>query len=101
MFRFDFWSLAVPLAIISGYWIGVYRAQKAGLSERRMENALLWAICVGLFISHVVEILLYQPHKLEKEGFLTLFKFWDGLSSFGGFGGGTAALFVFFAFHKR
>ena len=101
MFRFDFWSIAIPAAIIAGYALVVYRSKQAGLPERLMENALLWALGVGLVVSHVVEILLYQPHRLEEDGFLTLFKFWDGLSSFGGFAGGTGALIVFFAIRRQ
>ena len=101
MFSLDIWSFAIPAGIIAGYSLGVYRAKKAGISERRMENAMLWTICVGIFVSHVVEVLLYQPHRLQEEGFLTLLKFWTGLSSFGGFGGGAAALIVFYSVYRK
>ena len=101
MFQFTIWSFVVPAALISSYSTGVYRTRQAGIPERRTENAMLWAIGVGFIVSHVVEILLYQPHRLEEEGFLVLLKFWTGLSSLGGFAGGAAALVVFYAFHRR
>lgn len=101
MFHLDIWSFAVPAALIGSYATVVYRARQAGLDERRMENASLWAIVVGLLVSHMVEILLYQPHRLEEEGVLVLLKFWTGLSSFGGFAGGAAALWVFHAVHRE
>jgi phosphatidylglycerol:prolipoprotein diacylglycerol transferase len=59
-----------------------------------------WAVGGGLVISHMVEILLYQPQRL-KEGWWTLFKFWDGLSSYGGFFGGVLMLTVFYRLLRK
>ena len=60
-----------------------------------------WAVGGGLVISHMVMILLYQPQRLETEGVLTLFKFWQGLSSYGGFFGAVVTLTIFYAVLRK
>jgi phosphatidylglycerol:prolipoprotein diacylglycerol transferase len=101
IFQFNVWSLAVPSAIIAGYWMALRRARQAGIATRDFENAAQAAIALGLLVSHMVEILLYQPRRLEAEGFLTLFKFWEGLSSYGGFFGAVATLAAIYAWKRR
>lgn len=99
--NFNFWSFAVPAAIVSGYWLALRRARQAGLDTNVFEAATQWALGVGLVVSHMVEILLYQQHKLKAEGWLTLFKFWEGLSSYGGFFGAVAMLFVYYGIRRK
>jgi len=89
LFQFNVWSFAVPAAIASGYWVALRRAREAGVDTRIFESSMEWGTGGGLLLSHMAEILFYQPQKLKAEGFLTLFKFWDGLSSYGGFFGGV------------
>ena len=103
LFRFNVWSFAVPAAIISGYWVAVRRAKQAGVATREFENAIEWCVGGGLVISHMVEILLYQPHRLKAEGPLTLLKFWDGLSSYGGFFGAVLVMTIYYRVlrHRR
>lgn len=101
LFQFNVWSFAVPAAIISGYWLALRRARQAGLDTGLLESAMEWAVGIGLVISHMVEILLYQQWKLKSEGWVTLFKFWDGLSSYGGFFGGVLVFAVFYQVVKK
>ncbi len=101
LFQFNVWSFAVPAAIISGYWFALRRAREAGLNTREFESSMEWAIGGGLVISHMVEILLYQPQRLKAEGWLTLFKFWDGLSSYGGFFGAILMCTIFYRVLRR
>ena len=101
LFQFNFWSFAVPAAIVSGFWLGLRRARQAGLDDRLWESATQWAVGMGLVVSHAVEILFYQPQRLKAEGWLTLLKFWDGLSSYGGFAGAVVTLFVFYGIRRR
>jgi len=103
LIRLNVWSFAVPAAIISGYWLALRRARQAGLATREFESSLEWCIGGGLFISHVVEIVLYQPHRLKAEGWTTLLKFWDGLSSYGGFFGAVLVMTIFYRVirHRR
>jgi len=101
LFQFNVWSFAVPAAIVAGYWLALRRAREARIDTKVFEASMEWAIGGGLVLSHMAEILFYQPQKLKEEGFLTLFKFWDGLSSYGGFFGGTAVVACFYLIHHR
>ena len=100
LFQFNVWSFAVPAAIVSGYWFALRRAREAGINTREFEASMEWAIGGGLVISHMIEILFYQPEKL-KEGWWTLFKFWDGLSSYGGFFGAIVMCTIFYRVLRR
>jgi len=101
LFQFNVWSFAVPAAIVSGYWFALRRAREAGINTREFESSMEWAIGGGLVISHMVEILLYQPQRLKAEGWLTLFKFWDGLSCYGGFFGGVLVFILYYRIVKK
>jgi phosphatidylglycerol:prolipoprotein diacylglycerol transferase len=101
LFHPNVWTFAVPAAIVSGYWFGLRRARQAGLDDRQWESATQWAVGMGLVISHAVEILFYHPQRLKEEGWTTLFKFWEGLSSYGGFVGAIVTLFVYFGIRKK
>jgi phosphatidylglycerol:prolipoprotein diacylglycerol transferase len=101
LFQFNIWSVAVPGAIVAGYWLGLRRAREAGLDTKIFESSMEWGIGGGLVLSHMTEILLYQPQKLKAEGPLTLLYFWDGLSSYGGFFGGTAAIAAYYLIRQR
>lgn len=101
LFQFNIWSFAVPAAIVSGYWFALRRAREAKIDTREFESALEWCIGGGLVISHMVEILLYQPYRLKAEGWLTLLKFWDGLSSYGGFFGAVLMMILFYSVRRR
>jgi phosphatidylglycerol:prolipoprotein diacylglycerol transferase len=101
LFRFNVWSVAVPAAIVSSYWVALRRARQAGIPERPFESACQWAIGVGLVVSHAVQVIFYHPERLRREGFVSLLKFWDGLSSYGGFVGGLGAVLVIYALRRR
>jgi phosphatidylglycerol:prolipoprotein diacylglycerol transferase len=101
LFQFNIWTFAVPGAIVAGYWLMLRRSRQLDLPTPEMENALQWAIGLGLVVSHAVEILLYKPAVLEREGWVTLLKFWQGLSSFGGFAGAVGTLLVFYAIRRK
>jgi phosphatidylglycerol:prolipoprotein diacylglycerol transferase len=101
LFQFNVWSFAVPAAIFFGYWVALVRARQAGLDTKVFESSMEWGIGGGLLLSHMAEILLYQPQKLKAEGVLTLFKFWDGLSSYGGFFGGVFVFAMYYAVRTR
>jgi phosphatidylglycerol---prolipoprotein diacylglyceryl transferase len=100
LFQLNIWSFAVPAAIISGYWFALRRAREAGINTKEFESSMEWAIGGGLVISHMVEILLYQPQRL-KEGWWTLLMFWDGLSSYGGFFGAILMCTLFYRILRK
>ncbi len=96
LFQFNAWSVLVPAAVVSGYWLALRRARQAGIETGPFETALTWGIGIGFVVSHAVEVLFYQRHKLDQEGWITLLKFWEGLSSYGGFVGGTLGFLLFY-----
>lgn len=100
-FQFNVWSFAVPAAIVAGYWVALRRAREAGLDTKVFESSMEWGTAGGLILSHMAEILFYQPQKLKAEGPLTLLKFWDGLSSYGGFFGGVGVFAAFYLLYQR
>lgn len=101
LFRFNVWSFAMPAAVISGYWVALRRARQSGVETHEFERATQWAVGAGFVVSHMVEVLFYGQEKLHAEGILTLFKFWEGLSSYGGFFGAAVALVVFYGIRRR
>ena len=100
-FQFNVWSFAVPAAVASGYWLAVRRAREAGLDAASFRGVTQAAIAIGLVVSHMVEILLYKQEKLAAEGILTLVKFWDGMSSYGGFFGAVAVFAIYYRVVKH
>lgn len=81
-------GVLVALALIIGYRLGISRARKAGLDLQIFADAGIWAIAVGFFISHLFWAVLYNYH-LIKQNPLILIMVWKGISSYGGFFGGT------------
>jgi phosphatidylglycerol:prolipoprotein diacylglycerol transferase len=97
----NIWTLASPAAIASGYWFSIRRGRQAGLDLKQLDHALILALVVGLLTSHAVEVLFYKPHELDTKGIWALLRFWEGLSSYGGFMGGGAAVIVYYLLKKR
>lgn len=101
MFKFNFWSLAIGVGIVLGYLLALRRARKAGLDERQFETGIWFALVFGFVISRMVEVIFYRPDLLRTEGWFTLFKVTEGISSYGGFLGGTIGLTVFYAWKRK
>ncbi len=85
----------VGLGMITAYLLGRRRVRRVGLYEPFYAGAMLWITLGGFLGAHVLEVLAYYPERLRERGPLTLLEVWDGLSSFGGFLGGTVALLLF------
>jgi len=77
----------VVIGVAVGVWFVNRRARAVGIPEQEISGAILWTICGGFVIGHVAVIVFYNPASLQEDGWLTLFQFWNGLSSFGGFFG--------------
>lgn len=85
----------VGLAIILGTVIAGRRARQLGLSERIVADVAIWAVVGGFIGAHLYSAIFYFPEKVAADP-LYLLKMWDGISSFGGFIGGTLALTIYF-----
>jgi len=108
----------VGLGIVLGTIIAGKRAKQLGLSERVVADVALWAVIPGFIGAHLVHQLVYFPHELVDhyvtqvvggvstqvlvEGDpLRILMIWKGISSFGGFIGGTLGLLFYFRKHKE
>jgi phosphatidylglycerol---prolipoprotein diacylglyceryl transferase len=90
-------GVIVACAIILGIYLGRRRAVKVGLDPKTCEGGMFWAVVVGFVFAHLVSAVFYFPDKIAADP-LYLLRFWDGISSFGGFIGG--ALGAWFYFHR-
>ncbi len=101
LFKFNHWSLLIGLGIVCGYALMLFRARRAGLPVREMENGALCAIVAGFVISRTVEVLCYRPEELRLKGWITLIDVTAGISSYGGFAGGLLGVAVFYAIKRK
>jgi len=101
---------AVPISIkpfgalvATGVYLGAYltirRARRIGLDEKVMSSFIAWVVGVGFVGGHVLDELFYYPQRLVDDP-LSLFKLWDGLSSFGGFVGAIIGMFIWRARYR-
>jgi len=90
----------VGLGIVLGTIIAGKRAKVLGLSERVVADVALWAVIPGFIGAHLIHQIFYEPHEILVDP-LVLFKIWDGISSFGGFIGGTLGVVYYFRKHKE
>lgn len=88
-------GLLVAVAIVFGYMLGRRRARLIDLDPDICADGMFWAIVSGFVGAHLVSLVFYYPEQLI-ENPLTLLYVWAGISSFGGFVGGTIGGVVFF-----
>lgn len=89
----------VGAGIIIGTIIAGRRARQLGLSEAVISQLALWAVIPGFIGAHFVHVLAYYPEEFVKRP-LYLLEIWNGISSFGGFLGGTLGVWWYFRRNK-
>ena len=94
-------SLAVFGAlVVTGVFAGVLfaesRARAVGIPERRIHQAIAWALVPGFLAAHALALLPFVGRPVTWSPRLLL-EFWNGMSSFGGLAGALLGL----AFHYR
>jgi phosphatidylglycerol:prolipoprotein diacylglycerol transferase len=94
-------GLLVGLAVLLGAWLYKRRARQAGLPEREAQDVVFWAVVPGFFMAHWWTVFLYHPDWLDTRGWTIVFKFWEGLSSFGGFFGAFLGTFAYFMYLRK
>lgn len=78
-------GIMVALGLYLGSEMAMKKAARDGLDPDIINRVVSWMI-VGIFVGgHLGHALFYAPEEIEKQGLIYLLKFWDGLSSFGGF----------------
>jgi phosphatidylglycerol---prolipoprotein diacylglyceryl transferase len=78
-------GIMVALGLFLGTNMAMDKAKRDGLDPDIINRVVTWMIA-GIFIGgHLGYALFYEPQRIQEEGLIYLLKFWDGLSSFGGF----------------
>ncbi|GMV40677.1 MAG: prolipoprotein diacylglyceryl transferase [Myxococcales bacterium] len=86
------------LLVATGVFVGAAIARKAilrrGLDEDHYQRMITWMLLFAFGLAHIVAVTAYHPEKLLSEP-LRLIKFWDGLSSVGGFFGAVIGCHIY------
>lgn len=84
----------VGLGMLVCFLLGQRRVKAVGLYAPVSAVALAWITAGGFIGAHLFEVLAYYPERLAQNP-LVLFSIWEGISSFGGFMGGTVAFYIY------
>ena len=90
----------VAVAVIVGWRMVVARARSKDLAPGLVEDLLSYVLLGGFVVAHLYSVLAYFPREAMRDPLLLL-KFWEDISSFGGFAGGLLGLWLFFRFRAR
>lgn len=83
----------VAIGVYLGAYLTMQRARRLGLDERAMGSFIAHVVGYGFVGGHVLDELFYYPQRLVEDP-LSIFKLWDGLSSFGGFVGAVIGMLI-------
>lgn len=81
-------GLLVAIGLVVGHFLALRRAREIGIDVDVLGRGIIWGALSGFLGAHLVAAIFYFPDKLAADP-LFLLRIWDGLSSFGGFLGGT------------
>lgn len=94
-------GLAVVTGLIWGLWLAGRRMERLkGVHPEEVHNFGIYVIIFGWIVSHIFEVLMYQPHAV-RENPLILLQVWGSISSVGGVIGGIIAVFIWMYRHPE
>ena len=79
-------GIMVALAFIFGSHMAMRKGARDGLEPELINRLVSWLVLAVFVGGHLGHILFYEPQRVLEDP-MFLFKFWEGLSSFGGFVG--------------
>lgn len=89
-----FFTVFAVLAAAAGIVVSLWRARELGVGRGMVMRSFLW-LAIGITLgAHLVSVILYFPHWIDRDP-LVLLQLWDGMSSFGGFLGGFIAGMIY------
>jgi phosphatidylglycerol:prolipoprotein diacylglycerol transferase len=88
-------GVLVALAMVVGMWFVRRRAAADGLDPGVADRLVTWVLIGGFIGAHLVDRFIYFPRETLANP-LSIVKFWEGISSFGGFVGAVVAAVIFF-----
>jgi phosphatidylglycerol---prolipoprotein diacylglyceryl transferase len=93
-------GIIVATGVLIGAEILRRYGYRHGVDDDDIRSLTIWVIVTGFIGAHVLDVLMYEQDRLDKEGPVLLLKLWDGISSYGGFVGGALGYF-FWIWWKR
>lgn len=85
----------VGAALLAGSALVARRCRKTGLDPEAGGDLAIYAIVAGFVVAHLYATLAYFPRDVLERPLLLL-RFWENISSFGGFAGGLFGIWLFF-----
>lgn len=89
----------VATGVYLGAWLSVRQGRRLGLDEKALVSFIFWVVGIGFVLGHVLDVVLYSPARLVTDPG-SVFRLWDGLSSFGGFTGALVGTLLWKGRHK-
>lgn len=86
----------VSAGVLLGAGYALRRARRVGIPEAEVAKAILWALSIGFLLSHIVALAFEGSERLAALRPLDWLRFWEGMSSFGGFFGALLGLAIAF-----
>lgn len=83
----------VALGVYVGSFLATKQAKRMGLSDRVLTSFIAWVVGIGFLGGHMLDVIFYYPGQVLRDP-LSLFRIWEGLSSFGGFTGAIIGGFL-------
>lgn len=93
-------GLLVATGVLLGTVLANRRARKRGLDLEQLNSFITWMLIGGFTGGHVLDELLYDPHRVV-ENPISLLMMWAGLGSFPGFLGGVIGVVLWKFFDYR
>jgi phosphatidylglycerol---prolipoprotein diacylglyceryl transferase len=92
-------GVMVAAAVLVGVKVIRARAARGGLEPDLAQQLASWILAGGFLGAHLVDRLVYFPADTLEDP-VSLFRLWEGLSSFGGFAGALAGIALFLRKHS-
>jgi phosphatidylglycerol:prolipoprotein diacylglycerol transferase len=92
-------GMIVAVGVLIGASVMRRYAERHGADDGDLRGLTGWITVCGFIGAHVFDVLMYQQAALAEDPLL-LIKLWQGISSYGGFIGGSAG-FAFYVWWKR
>ena len=83
-------GILVATGILVGLKLTKKRGRELGLIDERVDSMVTWALLIGFIVAHLFDVFAYQSHPR----LIDILNPLSGFSSFGGFTGALAGLFI-------
>ena len=83
----------VATGVYIGSILATRQGKRLGLHDRVMTSFIAWVVGIGFLGGHMLDVIFYYPGQVLRDP-LSLFRVWEGLSSFGGFSGAIIGGFL-------